>query len=250
MEKKILTVHFFCMGPLPCRGVGILIPNDISIEIKILSNVSDSNGRILILDCEIEDRPLVIINVYAPTKDDVRAQNRFLEELVALIEPYSDKPLLPGGDFNIYFNSIDKNGGIIDKESSYRCNFLNIMTEYSLVDIWIIRNKKLSQFTWRGKGREGLVQSRIDFWLISSSFEYEVDKCLLQPGLLSEHSILILSLNLLQTQRRGRGTWKFNNTLLKDFEYIALIKKTIQQVQEHSVSMNKSTRWEYLKCQM
>ena len=124
------------------------------------------------------------------------------------------------------------------------------MTEYSLVDIWRIRNKELSQFTWKGKGQAGLVQSRIDFWLISNSLEYEADKCLIQPGLLSDHSILLLSLNLIQTQRRGRGTWKFNNNLLKDFEYIELIKKTIQQVQEHSDFMNKSTWWEFLKCQM
>ena len=124
------------------------------------------------------------------------------------------------------------------------------MTEYSLVDIWRIRNKELSQFTWRGKGQAGLGQSRIDFWLISSSLEYEVDKCLIQPGLLSDHSILLLSLNLLQIQRRGRGTWKFNNNLLKDLEYIELIKKAIQQVQEHSDFLHKSTRWEYLKCQM
>ena len=124
------------------------------------------------------------------------------------------------------------------------------MTEYSLVDIWRIRNKELSQFTWKGKGQAGLVQSRIDFWLISSSFEHEVDKCLIQQGLLSDHCILLLSLNLLQIQRRGRGTWKFNNNLLKDLEYIELIKKTIQQVQGHSDFFNKSTRWEYLKCQM
>ena len=108
------------------------------------------------------------------------------------------------------------------------------MTEYSLVDIWRVRNKELSQFTWRGKGQAGLVQSRIDFWLISSSLEYELDKCLIQPGLLSDHSILLLSLNLLQIKRRERGTWKFNNNLLKDLEYIELIQKIIEQVQEHS----------------
>ena len=33
-----------------------------------------------------------MINMYAATKDDVLAQNKFLEELVVLIEPYSDKP--------------------------------------------------------------------------------------------------------------------------------------------------------------
>ena len=109
-QKEYNGSIFFSHGTSASRGVAILIPTDISIDIKILSNVSDSNGRVLILDCEIEDQPLVIINVYAPTKDDVLAQNKFLEELVVLIEPYCDKPLLLGGGFNIHFSSIDKKG--------------------------------------------------------------------------------------------------------------------------------------------
>ena len=116
-KKDYNGLIFFSHRTSSSRGVAILIPTDIGRDIKILSNVSDSNGRALILDCEIEDRPLVIINVYAPTKDDIQTQNKFLEELVALFEPSSNKPLLLGGDFNIYFNSIDKKGGITDKDS-------------------------------------------------------------------------------------------------------------------------------------
>ena len=54
-----------------------------------------------------------MIDVYSPTKYDVLAQKKFLEELIVLIEPYSDKPLLLGSDFNIHFSTIDKREGII-----------------------------------------------------------------------------------------------------------------------------------------
>ena len=84
-------------------------------------------------------------------------------------------------------------GGKVNKHSSYCLNLLNIMTQYSLDDISRIRNKELRQFTWRGKGQTGLVQSRFDFWLISNSLEYDVNKCVIQPGLLTDHSILILN---------------------------------------------------------
>ena len=38
-----------------------------------------------------------MLNIYAPTKDDTKAQNAFLNELIQLIEEYSDNPLIIGG---------------------------------------------------------------------------------------------------------------------------------------------------------
>ena len=123
------------------------------------------------------------------------------------------------------------------------------MEEFCLSEIWRIRNPDKIQFSWRNSGPKGLVQSRLDFWLISNFLEYDVTKCCIQPGLLSDHSILKLSLNLTKTQGRGRGTWKFNNNLLKDFEYIDLVKKQVKTVNEIFFE-DKIVRWEFLKCQI
>ena len=228
----------------------ILIPSNIDVDINILKITTDTNGRILLFHCEIEKSIYVIVNIYAPTKDDAKAQNAFLYELIKLIEEYSDNPLIIGGDYNICLdNNKDKKGGTLDKESAYRVNLHNFMEEFCLSEIWRIRNPDKIQFSWRNSGPKGLVQSRLDFWLISNFLEYDVTKCCIHPGLLSDHSILKLSLNLTETQGRGRGTWKFNNNLLKDFEYIDLVKKQVKSVKEIFFE-DKRVRWEFLKCQI
>ena len=48
-------------------------------------------------------------------------------------------------------------------------------------------------------------------------------------GYRTDHSGIILKLKLLENER-GKGYWKFNNTLLKDELYIEEIKKTIEEI--------------------
>ena len=46
----------------------------------------------------------------------------------------------------------------------------------------------------------------------------------IKPGIKSDHSLSKITLDLLHTQARGCSYWKFNNTLLKDIDYIEMIK--------------------------
>ena len=57
-------------------------------------------------------------------------------------------------------------------------------------------------------------------------------------------------MELSETQKRGRGTWKFNNNLLNVKHYIDLIKRTISNVIQEAKFENKNVLWEYLKCQI
>ena len=59
-----------------------------------------------------------------------------------------------------------------------------------------------------------------------------------------------LQLQLLEIQKRGKGTWKFNNGLLNDKTYVNLIKSTILKVLQEVHFDDKNLLWEYLKCQI
>jgi hypothetical protein len=63
-------------------------------------------------------------------------------------------------------------------------------------------------------------------------------------------------------KKRGKGVWKFNNSLLSDFEYINKVKKVIQEVlneynldssdtktdfEDSSFSINYQLLWEMIK---
>ena len=60
--------------------------------------------------------------------------------------------------------------------------------------------------------------------------QYVIDAEII-PGYRTDHSGITLKLKLLESER-GKGYWKFNNTLLKDHEYVTLIKNTIEDVKK------------------
>ena len=92
--------------------------------------------------------------------------------------------------------------------------------ELNLIDIWRIRNPHSKIFTRREYSKAGLIQSRLDYKLISNNLSYLTTYTERKPGLLSDHSIVNISLELTETSKRGRGYWKFNNDLLTDTKYI------------------------------
>ena len=72
-------------------------------------------------------------------------------------------------------------------------------------------------------------QALLDFFLVSEeSFELVYD-CNQVSGYRTDHSGIILKLKLNQNER-GKSYCKFNNSRLKDKDYIQLVKKSIEEV--------------------
>lgn len=51
------------------------------------------------------------------------------------------------------------------------------------------------------------------------------------PSYRSDHSTVVLTFQINEF-KRGRGVWKFNNSLLKDFNYPKLVKSCINNIKE------------------
>ena len=250
-EKEWNGDIYYSHGEFNARGVAVLIPRDIGIHFELVKGTKDDEGRLLILECKIDSNPLIIINIYCPTKDNHHAQISFLDNLITQIDNYSEMNILLGGDLNTYLDvEKDKLGGKFELESNYAKKWNNICDEYSLLDLWRIRHPDDLIFTRRERCRGGLVQSRLDYWLISTSLSYLVKEMKIKPGFGSDHSIITISLDLLDTNKRGKGYWKFNNSLLTDKNYVELIKNTISSVNREVTMTDKNMLWEYLKCQI
>ena len=244
-EKEWGGKIFFSHGWSNSSGVAILIPNKLLPDFKINNIETDRDGRLLILDCSISDNPFIIICVYFPTKDKVQQQLDYLKNFKKMINKYTGQNLLVGGDFNTCLNvKYDKKGGrAVENESSYTKALKAYMEEVDLIDIWRLRHPEVRQFSRREQSRAGFVQSRIDFWLISVALEYQIGLSTLKPGNNSDHSIISITLELSNTQKRGKGFWKFNNELLKDQTYIAMIKTIIKDIKENVTMENKCQLW-------
>ena len=240
----------FCHGLSSARGVAILIPNHLDIIINEV--IKDNTGRFLLLKASFENQPLILANVYVPTKDQQNLQLEFLRFISERLNEFKDDNLILGGDFNIIFDPIlDKKGGRVEKKSKAACQLLELMENYNLIDIFRLINPDVKRFTRREMSRCGLVQSRLDYWLISNHILYDFNSQNVLPGMRSDHSIVELELNIQNSHQKGRGFFKFNAALLKDQVYINEIKRIIQNFMEiHSNEQNHGLKWDALKSQI
>ena len=70
-------------------------------------------------------------------------------------------------------------------------------------------------------------QARLDFFLITSHMIDIIHKANIRPSYRSDHSVTEIEI-VLNRFKRGKGIWKFNNSLLKQKEYLNLINNAIQ----------------------
>jgi len=121
-----------------------------------------------------------------------------------------------------------------------------LMDLYELVDIWRILNPDIEKFTFRQK--TPLIQTRLDYFLISNNIQDFIVKTDIVPSIRSDHSAVIIYIKHLQDQSRGSGHWKFNSSLIYDQIYIDLLEsKILSWINEYSTIKDKRVRWDILK---
>lgn len=115
------------------------------------------------------------------------------------------------------------------------------MDELGLVDVWRLKNPMLKQYTW---SREN-VRVRLDFFLISDSLVQMIEETTIVDAFLDDHDMPLLKMQLTQN-KRGRGSWKFNVSLLRNKDYVKKIEEIIEN-QKQQVYSSHILRWETLK---
>ena len=86
-------------------------------------------------------------------------------------------------------------------------------------------NPDKKRFTWRRKNP--IKQARLDYFLTSRSVTDIVNSCSIVPSYRSDHSIIEMTITISKSVT-GRGTWKLNNSLLKNSDYLNLINSVIE----------------------
>ena len=126
-----------------------------------------------------------------------------------------------------------------------------LIEKYNLSDVWRAVNPEEKNFTRRAMTKSNMVSSRLDFWLMSMHMIFNLKKVSIEPGYKSDHSLISVSFNAQNTHQRGRGFWKFNNSLLREPDYMERIKQTLHDCQlKYSDLQNKSLKWDTIKCEI
>ena len=119
-----------------------------------------------------------------------------------------------------------------------------------MCDIWRIRNPNVKRFTFRQNHVSGFVEQRLDFFLISNILQESVIKTDVLASFCTDHSPIFFFLQLKDMPTRGKGFWKFNNSLTSNDDYVEKMKNQISET-IHMLDQDKITdkhlRWEFLK---
>ena len=246
-EQQFKGTAVHSLGTSSSKGVAILIHS--SVCHKVLNTYCDAYGRLIIVNVVIDTVTYTMVNIYAPNNQADR--NIFFKQLLENITEHAEGTIILAGDYNeILDPKIDRKtrSNQIPKKTKASNSLGNLNREKGLIDIWRIKNKRKSQFTWK---RQALNEaSRIDYFLIQTELENNVISCDIRPAQISKTSHLAVSLKLKTCEEnRGPGIWKINNSILNDNEYQTLIIHTIQNCKriQHQENLTSHNTWEKIK---
>ena len=153
------------------------------------------------------------------------------------------------GDWNTTLSHLDKTGGLPWRETAYRNGLLSLMKELNLVEVYRRLHPNSKTYTYETKNKK--LKSRKDFFIITKQLINQVKRIETRPSIAPDHKAVFLSIEIDQAPARGPRNWKFNNTLLKDNEYINLIKSNYPSFQEKYQNVeNRQLYWELLKMEI
>ena len=170
---------------------------------------------------------ITIACIYGPNTDDPEFYENVVFQQVQKCQESSDFSIM-GGDWNVSLSQdLDTFGYAAENNINAKKCILATMENLGLVDIfrYLYPNKK--RYSWRQFG--GIKRARLDFFLISSTLIPFVSNVDILPGINSDHSMPILDIDFSRFQR-GKGFFKFNNSLIHDKEYVTLITNAIRDV--------------------
>ena len=195
---------------------------DNTFEFEILKETIDVLGNYTLLEISLHNEfSFVIGSIYGPNQDNPT----FITDLSKLIEDFNNPNILLGGDWNCTRNySLDNINYLSHNNKRMSHAIDNLCNSFSLIDPWRIVNPTKKQFTWlQGVSNK---QARLDYFLCNDELLSITNNYSINPKYRSDHAPVSCSLSM-DNEMKGPGTWKINNSLLIEKDFITMVKKEI-----------------------
>ena len=144
----------------------------------------DNNGRVLIIEEEIETGTFILLNLYNPSSETEQLQTLSNVDLLLLDFSLGDtKIIVFAGDFHLLFNQkIEATGGNPVLNENPISKVLQITEKYDLIDVWRVKNPSSTRFTFRKSHFSGFIQRRLGYIFISNSIQESVQNIDVLPS--------------------------------------------------------------------
>ena len=240
IENKLDGKMFWSFGASNARGVGIYLSK--FLEFHVHKFITDPFGRFLIVDATIEGHDFRIINIYAPNYPSER------KTFYVNIYPYfvTNRSIIFGGDLNCVKNTtIDKINGDPNGGQIGWSELSVLIKDNKLSDVYRHKFPLKRTVSW-SNGKIGCLLDRI---FISSNLVDNIEEVKFLPTTFSDHNLFKCKLSPISVKiKPGRGYWKFNNSLLKDENFVGKIKARIfVACDDLDVNIDPTVWWDDLK---
>lgn len=245
-HKKLKKFGYFNVFSSSCknsrkRGVAILISSSLSFDLK--KEERDKEGRYVLIKCQIENRLITLVNIYAPPESD----GSFFKEIFDKIASESEGILICAGDWNTVLNySVDTTS---KRQKSSKSKDLNILIkETGTFDVWRDLHRSEKEYTHYSAAHK--VHSRIDYFLMNKSDRYRVNECSIGTADVSDHNIIYLHISL--ENKPKKTLWRLNISVLNNESAVKEIKKEITECisDNQNDQVNPNILWDTVKAIM
>ena len=155
---------------------------------------------------------------HAPNND----KPTFFHQVFEKIQHFTYDHLVIGGDYNtVLDNALDRNYGT-HKNKNATEYIKAVIESLDWIDIWREFNPDSAGYTWGRKASN--LKERLDWFLINQELYQEVECVGITTGYKTDHCMVIIVI-LIESNERGPGFWKFNNSLLEDADYVEKMDK-------------------------
>ena len=235
IERKIGANIFWSFGTTQARGVGVYFKT--TLDFHLHKFVSDPFGRFIVIDAKIDDKEFRIINVYAPNNAAERKEF-YIELYPHFVTP---KAIIFGGDLNCLKDpSIDKINGNPNNGTSGWNEISILLRDSHLVDVYRYKYPRKPTVSWS----DGSMACLLDRIFISNNLANKIEDVSFVPISFSDHDMLKFKLlPLPPSVDVGKGYWKFNNSLLKDQDFLGKIRSHISAALEEIDDTNDPLLW-------
>lgn len=224
------------------RSCGVAIFFQRHLQARVTETILDPQGRYVILNIEYEGSNYTVSSVYGPNQD----RPEFFRDYFRKVEEVQNDFKVLAGDFNLVLDNEKDRKGPIPHANKNAAKLVNQYLEtQNMIDIWRVQHQEEFRFTYRARNVNYSLMERLDYILISDTLRQYVVKTDIHAAVVSDHSIPIIQLSPMTTQR-GRGYWKHNVSLMKNQEYNEQVRAIIQD----EISSNHSSiflNWEMIK---
>ena len=205
------------------RGIALLFAKN--LDYKIVEVEEIERGNALLVQLYIGEMKFHLCVLYGPNTDSpdfyINLKNSLLQK--------ENIPIIICGDWNVVMDyKLDTRGYLKENNTKARREILDMIEATDLVDTWRSENNTAKKFTWVS-GKRPVKMARLDFFLVTPDIHANMNKHILSFGYRSDHSLVGIELNI-ENSERGKGFWQFNSALLKEKEYVTLVKNEINKL--------------------